>query len=161
MGLNKPSVSNIAVQANHDAANRDALGKQTLGAAAAAGGLALAGPVAAIPGTPILTSGGALGSGTWTSPAGTGAISAGINAGSQYYQNGTINPVDVGVGFVFGTAGAYFPTLAWNVAINAAGGGAGTAVNNVIYGKNDSVSGAAFTSGLLSSLGYSWGKIGE
>jgi hypothetical protein len=161
VGLNKPSAANIASSASHDAASRDALGKHTLGAAAAAGGLAFAGPVAALPGAPILSSGGALGSGTCASPAGTGAISAGINASSQYYQNGTINSVDVGVSFMTGAMGGYYPGLGWSVAINAAGGGAGTAINNAIYGKNDSVAGSVLVSGVLSSMGYGAGKIGE
>jgi len=52
-GLNKPAAADIAGSANYDAASRDALAKQTWGAAAAAGGLALAGPVAALPGAPI------------------------------------------------------------------------------------------------------------
>jgi hypothetical protein len=159
-GLNKPAAADIAGSANYDAASRDALAKQTWGAAAAAGGLALAGPVAALPGAPILSSGGALGLGTWASPLGTGAISAGINAGSQYYQNGTVNPVDVGMAALSGGFGAY-GGLAWNIGVNAIGGATGTAINNAVYGKNDSVIGAGVTSGGLSVVGYSTGQLAE
>ncbi len=68
-------------------------------------------------GVPIFSSGGALGSGALASPVGTGTISAGINAGSQYFQNGTVNPVDVGAAFITGVAGSYGDLL-WNVGVN-------------------------------------------
>jgi filamentous hemagglutinin len=125
-----------------------------------AGGLAAGPALGAISGAPIFSTTGLLGSGMWASPVGTGVISAGINAGSQYLQNGTINPVDVATNFGTGMAGAYGGLL-WNMGVNAAGGAAGTALNNAIYGKNDRVIGAAITSGLLSSLGYGIGKFGE
>ncbi|OXC75918.1 hemagglutinin repeat-containing protein [Caballeronia sordidicola] len=159
-GLNKPAAADIAGSATHDAASRDALANQTWGAAAAAGGLALAGPVGALPGAPIFSSGGALGSGTWASSAGTGAISAGINAGSQYYQNGKINLIDVGIAGVSGGVGVY-GGLGWNIAVNALGGATGTGINNAVYGQNNSVIGSGITSGVLSSLGYGMGKLGE
>ncbi|ABE30118.1 hemagluttinin repeat family protein [Paraburkholderia xenovorans LB400] len=103
-------------------------------------GLAIAGALAApavlpalaaIPGAPIFGIDGALGSGTWTSSVGTGAISAGINAGSQYCQNGTVNPIDVAVAAISGGVGAS-GGLGWNVFVNGVGGSAGTAINNAI-----------------------------
>ncbi|SIT41615.1 Filamentous haemagglutinin family outer membrane protein (fragment) [Paraburkholderia piptadeniae] len=132
-----------------------------IGAAALITGGLAAGPVlAALPGAPIFSSGGLLGSGVWASPFGTGIISAGINAGSQYLQTGTINPVDVATSFGTGMAGSY-GRLWWNMGVNAVGGAAGTVFNNAMYGKSDSVTGSALTSGLLSSLGYGVGKLGE
>ncbi|WP_157056808.1 hypothetical protein [Herbaspirillum autotrophicum] len=94
----------------------------------------------------------------WASPAGIAAISAGINAGAQYLQNGTINPVDMAVAAATGGAGAHGGLL-WNMGVNAAGGAGGTAINNYLYGKNDSVIGSAISSGTLSSLGDGIGKL--
>ncbi|WP_144111674.1 hypothetical protein [Paraburkholderia sp. BCC1886] len=62
VGLNRPAAGNVANSVNRDAAYRDAYTKGTIGAAALAGGIAVAGPVAALPGAPILSAGGALGS---------------------------------------------------------------------------------------------------
>jgi hypothetical protein len=160
VGLNQPAAGDVANSVNRDAAYRDAYTKGTIGAALLAGGIAVAGPIAALPGAPIFSAGGALGSGAWASPAGTGAISAGINAGSQYYQNGTVNPVDVAIAAISGGAGAY-GGLGWNVFVNGVGGATGTAINNALYGKSDSITGSAFASGVLSSLGYGIGKLGE
>ncbi|WP_201644643.1 hypothetical protein [Paraburkholderia metrosideri] len=112
-------------------------------------------------GAPIFSSGGLLGSRMWASSVGTGAIGAVINGGSQFLQNGTINPVDVAVSFGTGAAGSLYGSFGWNVAVNAAGGAANTAINNVLYGKNDSIVAAGFTSGALSSLGYGIGKFSE
>ena len=139
------------------AAGNPALGLGT--AAVITGGLA-APALLAISGTPIFSSAGALGSGMWASPAGTAAISAGINAGAQYYQNGTINPVDVAVAAATGGAGAYGGFL-WNVGANTVGGAAGTAINNRLNGESNSVAGNAATSGVFSSVGYGLGKLGE
>ncbi|CBW75264.1 Hemolysin [Mycetohabitans rhizoxinica HKI 454] len=160
MGLNAPSPEAINASMNRDAASREVIAKQTLGAAAGAAAIAVGGPVAALPGAPIFSSEGALGSGMWASPVGTGIISGGINAGSQYLQNGTVNPVDVATSFSTGMAGAYGGLL-WNMGVNAAGGAARTALNNAMHGKSDSVTESAVTSGLLSSLGYGIGKLGE
>jgi filamentous hemagglutinin len=118
---------------------------------------ALAG-LALIPGAPIFSSGGALGSAALASPVGTGVISAGINAGSQYIQNGSINPIDVAGAFSTGVAGSYGGLL-WNVGVNAFGGATTTALNNILQGKNDSVIGAGITSGVFSSVGYSAGSV--
>lgn len=100
-----------------------------------------------------------MGSGTWASPVGAGAISVGINASAQYAQNGTVNPVDVATSLGTGMAEVYGGLL-WNIGVNAAGGATGTVLNNAIYSKSDSVTGSAVTSGLLSSLGYGVGKLG-
>ncbi|WP_460902670.1 hypothetical protein [Paraburkholderia jirisanensis] len=89
-----------------------------------------------------------------------GLISVSINAGSQYIQNGSVNPVDVAGAFSTGAAGSYGKLL-WNVGVNAFGGATTTALNNIIQGKNDSVVGSAFISGALSSLGYGLGKAAE
>jgi filamentous hemagglutinin len=131
---------------------------------AIAGGLVTAGlapeivaGLASISGTPIFSSGGALGSAALASPVGTGAISAGINAGSQYIQNGSINPVDVAGAFGTGVAGSYGGLL-WNVGVNAFGGATTTALNNILQGKNDSVVGAGITSGVFSIVGYGAGS---
>jgi len=59
-----------------------------------------------------------------------------------------------------GGFGAY-GGLAWNIGVNAIGGATGTAINNAVYGKNDSVIGAGVTSGGLSVVGYSTGKLAE
>ncbi|MGF6637637.1 hypothetical protein OKW39_004853 [Paraburkholderia sp. MM6662-R1] len=110
-------------------------------------------------GAPIFSSGGLLGSRMWASSVGTGEISAGITAGSKYYQKGAINPVDVGVSFGVGAIGTrYNLAVAGNMVLNAAGGVADTAINNVVYGKSDSLVNAGFTSAALSGLGYGLGK---
>ncbi|TKC89437.1 LysM peptidoglycan-binding domain-containing protein [Trinickia terrae] len=111
-------------------------------------------------GSPIFSSGGLLGSRMWASSVGTGAISAGINAGAQYLLTGDINPVDVAVIFGTGTAGS-FGGLRWNMGVNAFGGMIGTATNNYVYKKEDSIVGAGVTTGALSSFGYGIGKLGE
>ncbi|QCP50846.1 filamentous hemagglutinin N-terminal domain-containing protein [Trinickia violacea] len=160
VGLNKPAAGDIANSVNREAAYRDAYTKGTWAAAGAAAGLALAGPAAAIPGVPIFSSGGALGSGAWASPMGTGVISAGINVGAQYAQNGTVNPLDVASAFATGAGGTYGGLL-WNVGVNAAGGATTVLLNNILQGKNDSAIGAGITAGLFSSLGYGIGKLGE
>ncbi|SEA11198.1 hypothetical protein [Paraburkholderia sartisoli] len=134
-----------------------AVANPAAGLAAAAlitGGLAAGPALAALPGAPIFSASGILGSGTWVSPVGTGLISA----GSQYLQNGTINPVDLATSFGTGMAGAY-GGLAWNVFVNGAGGAAGTAINNVVYGKNDSIIGSGITSGAFSTVGYGAGLL--
>lgn len=158
IGLNRPTAGDIAGSVDREQAYRDAYTQGTWGAAAGAAGIAIVGPVAALPGVPIFSSGGVLGSGALASPVGTGAISAGINAGSQYFQNGAVNPVDVAGSFVTGAAGSYRGLL-WNVGINTVGGATTTALNNILQGKNDSVMDAGITSGVLSGLGYGAGKI--
>ncbi|HIC7214042.1 hypothetical protein [Burkholderia stabilis] len=95
VGMNVPSGQSIANSAERDKGLQSAYEKFTLGAAAGAAGIVIGGPIAALPGAPIFSTGGMLGSGALASPVGTGVISAGINAGSQYLQNGKINPVDV------------------------------------------------------------------
>lgn len=128
-------------------------------------GLAIAGALAApavlpalatIPGAPIFGIDGALGSSTWASPLGIGAITGTVNATSQYIQNGSVNPVDVayaGIGGAGGMYGGFF----WNVGLNAITGAADTATNNALSGKNDSiVTGAAANAG-AAAIGF---KIG-
>ncbi|WP_338910941.1 hypothetical protein [Mycetohabitans rhizoxinica] len=160
MGLNKPTSEAINASVNHDAASREVIAKQTLGAAAGAAAIAVGGPVAALPGAPIFSSKGALGSGMWASPVGTGIISGGINAGSQYLQNGDINPVDVAAATMAGPVGVY-GGLGWNVGVNAVGGAASTVINNWLYGKNDSVMFSGIAAGVASSFGYGVGKSME
>ncbi|WP_323072104.1 hypothetical protein [Mycetohabitans endofungorum] len=100
MELNASSPEAINASMNRDAASREVIAKQTLGAAAGAAAIAVGGPIATLPGVPIFSSKGALGSAMWASSVGTGIISGGINAGSQYLQNGTVNPVDVATSLV-------------------------------------------------------------
>ena len=157
---NTPSASAIAQAITHKEQALQQAGSQTLLAASVAGVVAGAGPIAMINGTPIFSTGGALGSSMWASPVGTAAISAGINAGAQYVQNGSINPVDVGVAAVTGGLGTYGGLL-WNVGVNAAGGAGGALINNYLYGQNDSVLGNALASGIFSSVGYGLGQAGE
>ena len=125
-------------------------------------GLAIAGALAApavlpalaaIPGAPIFGIDGALGSTAWTSAAG----SAAINAGSQYYQNGTVNPIDVAIGAISGGVGAS-GGLGWNVFVNGVGGATGTAINNAVYGKSDSIMFGGAVSGAGAAFGYGVGK---
>ncbi|WP_152608066.1 hemagglutinin repeat-containing protein [Burkholderia sp. A9] len=160
VGTNVPSGSAIASSTSREQAYRDAYAKGTIGAAAGAAGIVVGGPIAALPGAPIFSTGGALGSGALASPVGTGTISAGINAGSQYVQNGKINLIDVTGAFGTGAAGSYGGLL-WNVSVNTIGGATTTALNNILQGKNDSVIGSAVSSGVLSSLGYGLGRLGE
>ncbi|OLL27985.1 filamentous hemagglutinin [Burkholderia sp. SRS-W-2-2016] len=148
---------NAAIQAQRDnaaAASENMKAVAIYGAAAA--GTAAA--VALAPGAPIFSSVGALGSAALTSPMGTGVISAGINAGSQYIQNGGVNLVDVAGAFGTGVAGSYGGLL-WNVGVNTFGGATTTGLNNILQGKNDSVVGAAITSGVFSSVGYGAGSV--
>ncbi len=162
VGMNVPNGQAVANSVGRDQAYQDLYGKLTLGAAAGAVGIAVGGPIAALPGVPIFSTGGLLGSGTLASPVGTGAISAGINAGAQYYTDGKVNPVDVAGAFATGMAGTYNGAgLAWNVFVNTIGGATTTALNNFLQGKSESVVGAAVSSGALSSLGYGVGKLGE
>ncbi|WP_153100221.1 hypothetical protein [Paraburkholderia hayleyella] len=157
-GANRPSQSQIGVSVSREQAYRDAFRTGTLVAAGGAATVATGGVIAALPGAPIFSSGGALGTGALASPVGTGAISAGINAGAQYLQGDKINPTDVAGAFVTGAAGSYGGLL-WNVGVNSIGGATTTALNNILQGKNDSVVGAGITSGLLSSVGYGAGKF--
>ncbi|MCG1042465.1 hypothetical protein KQH60_07850 [Mycetohabitans sp. B8] len=157
MGLNAPSPEAINASMNRDVASREVIAKQTLGAAAGAAAIAVGGPVAALPGTPIFSSEGALGSGMWASPVGTGIISGGINAGLQYLQNGDINLVNVAAARMVGPVGVY-GGLGWNVGVNAVSGAASTVINNKLYGKSDSVMFSGIAAGVASSFGYGVGK---
>jgi filamentous hemagglutinin len=156
--LNQPAAGDVVNSANRDALNRAAYSKATTSAAALAGGIVIAGPIAVLPGTPIFSVGGALGSGAWASPTGTGVISAGISAASQYYQTGTLNWVEVAIAAISGGIGAH-GGLGWNVFINSAGGAAGAAINNEVYGKSDSILVGGAISGAGSVIGYGAGKI--
>ncbi|WP_408478861.1 hemagglutinin repeat-containing protein [Paraburkholderia megapolitana] len=157
-GMNRPTAGDIANSVNREAAYRDAYAKGTLASAAGAGLIAGGPAIAALPGVPILGAEGALGSGAMASPMGTGIISAGINASSQYAQDGKINPVDVVSAFATGTAGSY-GKLWWNVGLNTIGGITTTTLNDILYGKNESVIGSGISSGVLSALGYGAGKV--
>ncbi|CAM2152582.1 hypothetical protein A6456_37985 [Paraburkholderia tropica] len=112
--------------------------------------------IGAIPGAPILGSTGALGSGSWASPLGIAAITGGVNATSQYIQNGTVNPVDVGYAALAGGAGTY-TKLIGNIAINAVTGALDTATNNAISGKQDSIATGAAVNAGASAIGYGFG----
>ncbi|WP_155630460.1 hypothetical protein [Burkholderia territorii] len=158
--MNVPIDQMIANSVSRDKAHKDLYENLTLGAAAGALGIAVGGPIAALPGAPIFSTGGALGSAAWASPVGTGAISAGINAGSQYYKDGKINPVDLGGAFGTGVAVSYGGLL-WNIGVNMMGGATTTALNKVLNGNNDSIIGAGITSGVLSMVGYSTGRLAE
>ncbi|WP_369072988.1 hemagglutinin repeat-containing protein [Burkholderia gladioli] len=128
-----------------------------------AGGLVTAGlapeiaaGLAAIPGAPIFGSTGALGASSWASPVGIGVLSGGVNATSQYIQNGTVNPVDVGYAAIAGGAGTYTKFLG-NVVINAVTGALDTITNNAIFGKHDSVATGAAVNAGAATIGYGTG----
>jgi hypothetical protein len=157
VGVMQPSADEIAKSVNRESAYRDAYTKGTWGAAGGAATVAIAGPAAVIPGAPIFSTGGALGSSTWASPVGTGAISATINAGDQYIQNGAVNPIALAGAFATGAAGLYGGLL-WNIGVNAAGGATTTALNNVLLQKNDSVLFGGLAAGTTSAFGYGIGK---
>ncbi|WP_230945522.1 hypothetical protein [Burkholderia pseudomultivorans] len=159
-GMNVPSDQAIVNSAGRDQAYQDLYGRLTLGAAAVATGTAAGAPIAAMPGVPIFSTGGLLGSNSMASPVGTAVIGTGIVAGSQYLQTGHINLVDLGGTFVTIVAGSH-GRLLWNVGVNTIGGATTTALNNNLHGKNDSVVAAGVGSGALSSLGYGIGKLGE
>jgi filamentous hemagglutinin len=161
-GMNVPNGQAIANSAGRDKAYQDSYGKLTLGAAVGAAGIALGGPIAALPGAPIFSTGGALGSGALTSKAGTGVISAGINAGSQYWQNGKIDPVGVAGAFATGIAGTYNGGgLGWNVVVNTVGGATTTALGNVLYRTEDSVVFGMAAGAISSVFGFGVGKIAD
>ncbi|VVE59097.1 tRNA nuclease CdiA-2 [Pandoraea horticolens] len=130
---------------------------------AIAGGLVTAGlapeiaaGLAAIPGAPIFGSTGALGSSAWASPIGIGILTGSVNATSQYIQNGTVNPVDVGYAVLAGGAGTYTKFFG-NFAINAVTGALNTATNNAISGKHDSIVTSAAVSAGAAAIGYGAG----
>jgi filamentous hemagglutinin len=158
VGMNRPAAGDVANSVNREASYRDAYAKGTLASAAGAALIAGGPAVAVLPGVPIFSSGGALGSGAMASPMGTGVISAGINAGSQYIQNGSVNPVDVASAFGTGVAGSYGGLL-WNVGVNVFGGATTAALNNVLNGTNNSIIGAGITSGAFSTIGYGAGAV--
>ncbi|KXV03461.1 hypothetical protein CR51_17320 [Caballeronia megalochromosomata] len=138
-------------QMNAAAGKNAVVAAGTVAAAAAIPALTL------IPGAPIFGIDGVLGSGAMASAAGTGAISVGINAGSQYVQNGSVNPVDLAGAFAAGAAGTC-GGLIWNMGVNAAGGAATTAINNAFGGKNDSIPFNSAVSTAGSAFGYGVGK---
>lgn len=94
------------------------------------------------------------------SKVGAGLIGASFNAASQYVQNGSINPVDVGVNFVTGTSGAY-GGFWWNFGVHAAGGAANTAINNSLHNKNDTITFGAIANATAAGIGFGMGKIAE
>ena len=159
-GMNVPGGQAIKDSMSREQAYRDAYAKGTIGAAAGAATIAIGGPLVALPGTPIFSTGGMLGSSAAASANGTGVISAAINAGSQYVQNGDINPVDVAGAYVTGVAGASGGLLR-NMLANAIGGATTTGINNYLRGEENNVAGAALISGALSGLGYGAGKFAE
>ncbi|MBO7865700.1 hemagglutinin repeat-containing protein [Burkholderia pseudomallei] len=128
-----------------------------------AGGLVTAGlapeiaaGLAAIPGAPIFGSTGALGSSAWASPIGIGVLTGSVNATSQYIQNGTVNPVDVGYAALAGGSGTYTKFFG-NVVINAVTGALDTVTNNVISGKHDSIATGAAVNAGAAAIGYGTG----
>nr|WP_246173847.1 hemagglutinin repeat-containing protein [Pandoraea terrigena] len=159
-GMNRPGGQAIKDSMSREQAYRDAYAKGTIGAAAGAATIATGGPMVALPGTPIFSTGGILGSSAAASANGTGVISATINAGSQYVQNGDINPVDVAGAYVTGVAGAS-GGLVRNITVNALGGAITTTINNYLHGESNSVSASALSSGILASFGYGIGKAAE
>jgi len=120
--------------------------------------------IAAIPGAPIFSAGGLLGTNTLASPIGTGLISLGINGGAQILQTGTINPVDLTVAGLTGAAGALggltgASGLLWNVGVNGVGGAGGAAVSNYLNGTSNSIVGAGLTSAAVGGVGYGFGTV--
>ncbi|MDN7160059.1 hemagglutinin repeat-containing protein [Paraburkholderia megapolitana] len=130
-----------------------ALGLAITGALAAP---AILPALAAIPGAPLFSTGGALGSTAWAAPNGIGLISGAVNATSQYIQSGTINPVDVAYAYAAGFAGAS-GRLLWNVGVNAVTGAFDTITNNAISGKNDSIATGAAVNATAAAIGYGAG----
>lgn len=132
-------------------------------------GLAIAGALAApailpalaaIPGAPILGADGVLGSGAMASRAGIGVITGGVNATSQYIQNGSINPIDVAFAAIAGTAGTY-GGLGWNFAVNGLTGAVDTATNNFASGKNDSIVAGGIINAGAAAFGYGLGLAAQ
>ncbi|WP_155640192.1 hemagglutinin repeat-containing protein [Burkholderia stagnalis] len=128
-----------------------------------AGGLVTAGlapeiaaGLAAIPGAPIFGSTGALGSSAWASPIGIGVLTGSVNATSQYIQNGTVNPVDVGYAALAGGSGTYTKFFG-NVVINAVTGALDIVTNNAISGKHDSIATGAAVNAGAAAIGYGTG----
>ncbi len=128
-----------------------------------AGGLVTAGlapeiaaGLASIPGAPIFGSTGALGSSAWASPIGIGVLTGSVNATSQYIQNGTVNPVDVGYAALAGGSGTYTKFFG-NVVINAVTGALDTVTNNAISGKHDSIATGAAVNAGAAAIGYGTG----
>ena len=157
-GINIPGRQSIMDSANRDQAGRDELARRTIGAAQWAAAIAMGGPIAALRGIPIFSTNGKLGSATLASANGTGAISAAVTAGAQYAQNGSVNPAEVAAAYAVGAAGAS-GGLIRNVALNAVGAAATTSANNYLYDDDKSILESAIWSGLLSSLGYTSGKL--
>ncbi|WP_174434441.1 hemagglutinin repeat-containing protein [Burkholderia metallica] len=128
-----------------------------------AGGLVTAGlapeiaaGLASIPGAPIFGSTGALGASAWASPIGIGVLTGSVNATSQYIQNGTVNPVDVGYAALAGGSGTYTKFFG-NVVINAVTGALDTVTNNAISGKHDSIATGAAVNAGAAAIGYGTG----
>ncbi|CAN7236396.1 hemagglutinin repeat-containing protein [Trinickia sp. LjRoot230] len=161
VGMNAPTADDIANSASREQMYRDAYAKGTWGAAAGAATIAFAAPVAMIPGAPLLSTNGALGSSAWASPVGAGTVSATTNAVTQYLRSGSINWVDVAGSFGTGYAGSVYAGLARNVGINILGGATTTALNNILQGKSDSVVLGGAASGVGSIFGYGIGKSVE
>ncbi len=116
----------------------------------------IAAGVAAIPGAPIFGSTGALGSSAWASPVGIGILAGGVNATSQYWQSGTVNPVDVGYAALAGGSGTYVKFFG-NVAINATTGALAVATNNAISGKQESIAAGSVANAAAATVGYGAG----
>ncbi|CAD6542646.1 hypothetical protein LMG27952_03918 [Paraburkholderia hiiakae] len=133
-----------------------------IAAGLATAGLApeIAAGLASISGTPIFSADGLLGSSSLASRAGIGAMTAGVNATSQYIQNGSINPVDVGFAAASGWAGTYYQAFG-NVMINLVSGAADTYTNNKVYGKQDSVVTGSLVNGMAAGIGYGVGLAAQ
>ncbi|MCE4061292.1 hemagglutinin repeat-containing protein [Pandoraea sputorum] len=157
--MNTPGASAISSSVEREKGIRNNIANATLIAAGTAATIATGGAAAAIPGTPIFSSGGALGSGTLAGRFGTGMITGSINAGAQYLQTGSINLVDFAVAVATGAIAAN-GGLVRVVVTNAAGGGVGAELKNQIHAKNDSSLQAALFNGIYAGVGFGISQIG-
>lgn len=83
-----------------------------------------------------------------------------MNATSQYVQNGSINPIDVGYAAASGWAGTYYQAFG-NVMVNLVTGAADTYTNNKVYGKQDSVVTGSLVNGMAAGIGYGVGLAAQ
>ncbi len=158
VGLNRPADADVAQSVGYTQAYQDVYTKLTFGAAAGAALVAVAGPVAALTGVPIFSSGGALGSGAWASPAGDRPRSVRVLTRVAVFPEWDGQSGRCGGQFRDGCGGRVWRTTVerWRHTI---GGATTTALNNILQGKNDSIGFGALASGGASAVGYGAGSI--
>jgi filamentous hemagglutinin len=103
----------------------------------------------------------------WMAYSGAGATSAGANAAAQYLTTGTVRAPDVIFAGATGTFGGWAARLpGWQAPLsmmmaNTGGAAANTVIDNAVYGENESIGDAMFTSGLGTVGGYKIGNYAE